>query len=291
MITTEWVEAKWNSKTKKRYVDLGYKYTKMGESFSIRVEDVSPWNKSQIEVKCDYCGDTYTTTLEKRTSALDQRKTTSKDTCSKTECVKSKILESNNRLFGADSYIESEEGRRHIDKVIFDKYGVDNVFQLESVKEKTKATNLLKYGEEHFTQTELYKEKSKATSLERYGTEYPVQSEEIKAKYIPKISGENHYNWKGGISPENNLIRMSQEMMKWKKDVYNRDFYTCQSCKIKGGKLNAHHIMNFADYPELRTALDNGITLCEKCHIQFHQVYGKSKTNREQLIEFLSSHD
>lgn len=291
MIITEWVEAKWNAKTKKRYEDLGYKYTKMGDSFSIRVKDVSPWNSSIIEVKCDYCGNKFSSTLTRRTAIMRQSASGSKkDACSRKECISEKIIESNNKLYNSDSFIGSETGRKKISESVMNKYGVSNVFQIEDVKDKIKATNIDRYGVESYTQTEEYRIKSKNTSLERYGTEYPSQSEEIKAKYIPKITGENHYNWKGGISPENNLIRMSREMLKWRKDVYNRDFYTCQKCLAKGGKLNAHHIMNFADFPELRTNLDNGTTFCEECHIQFHRVYGKNNTNREQLNEFLKSH-
>ena len=66
-------------------------------------------------------------------------------------------------------------------------------------------------------------------------------------------------------------IKVSPEYKYWRKCIYERDDYTCQECGDKNGnghtvKLNAHHIKPFAMFPELIYALDNGITLCEKCH-------------------------
>ena len=58
--------------------------------------------------------------------------------------------------------------------------------------------------------------------------------------------------------------------------------------KKRGGwKLNAHHIQNFAQYPELRTAIANGITFCKECHKEFHKIYGIKNNNAEQIKEFL----
>jgi hypothetical protein len=62
-----------------------------------------------------------------------------------------------------------------------------------------------------------------------------------------------------------------------------RGFYK----RIKGGKLHPHHIQNFAKFPELRFAIDNGITLSDKAHWEFHKKYGKHNNNREQMKEFL----
>ncbi len=81
----------------------------------------------------------------------------------------------------------------------------------------------------------------------------------------PNRSGPNHPSWTGKSS-ENKLIRSSIEYKEWRRQVFERDDYTCHICGIKGGNLNANHIKKFADYPDLRFDPTNGITLCEWCH-------------------------
>lgn len=101
--------------------------------------------------------------------------------------------------------------------------------------------------------------------------------------------GENAYTWKGGITPENVKIRNSIEYKLFIDSVFARDGYTCQKYGIKGVKLNVHHILNFSEHSELRFAIDNGITLSEKAHKEFHKIYGKKNNTREQIEEFLLS--
>lgn len=78
--------------------------------------------------------------------------------------------------------------------------------------------------------------------------------------------GEDNPNWKGGVSPINEMLRKTKEQKAWGKAVFKRDNYTCQFCGKRGGYLEADHIKQFALYPDLRTVLSNGRTLCLDCH-------------------------
>lgn len=62
------------------------------------------------------------------------------------------------------------------------KYGVANPFQLESVKEKIKKTNIERYGVDNPAKSQKVWDKIKATNLEKYGTEYVMSNDSIKEK-------------------------------------------------------------------------------------------------------------
>jgi hypothetical protein len=111
-------------------------------------------------------------------------------------------------------------------------------------------------------------------------------SPETIAKMSEDRSGENHWHWKGGITPELTTIRTSDEYDEWRTDVFRRDEFTCQKCYQVGGELRAHHQYNFAKYPTLRLEVSNGVTLCKECHDTFHSLFGRVYNNPNQLIKF-----
>lgn len=101
-----------------------------------------------------------------------------------------------------------------------------------------------------------------------YGRTHSIETREKIKQERKKQVGSKCPAWKGGITPENHKIRTSLEFRLWREAVFARDNWTCQKCGKRGStNLHAHHIKSFAEYKELRTSIENGITLCRKCHI------------------------
>lgn len=91
------------------------------------------------------------------------------------------------------------------------------------------------------------------------------------------MMGKNNINYKHGKSSET-LARDLTKVNRWRRRIFERDRYKCQKCgDDKGGNLRAHHIKTWANFPELRYELTNGITLCDSCHKWVH-----SKRNIEK---------
>jgi len=65
----------------------------------------------------------------------------------------------------------------------------------------------------------------------------------------------------------NQAYYKTPEHKKWRRSVYKRDGFVCKWPGCACNKdLEAHHIRKLASHPELRSAIDNGITLCEEHH-------------------------
>lgn len=104
-----------------------------------------------------------------------------------------------------------------------------------------------------------------------------------------KYTGKNNSNWNLNLTDEERKAnRHSSTNKAWRKKVYKRDNYICKCCGAKGVDVEAHHLENFSDNPTLRTDVDNGITLCKNCHLQFHMFYGFHHTTLEQTLEFIN---
>lgn len=280
MLLSKTVKIKWNSKIKKHYELLGYNYTKMGDEIIVKVEDLTDGSFVDIELQCDYCKQNYS---KKWCNYIKENKGSNihKDCCIK--CRKYKIQESVQKTYGVNSVLRLDEIKEQIKNTNIEKYGTENPFASEKIKTKIRGTNLERYGTESAMQNSEIQKKASDTCMKRYGVKYYVQTQIFR--------GEDSPRWKGGVAKIRSE-RFTYDYMKWRTEVFSKNNYTCQCCQDKSGngksiKLNAHHIMNWKDNPGLRFDVENGITLCEKCHNQFHSQYGKRYNTKEQIDNFL----
>ena len=75
-------------------------------------------------------------------------------------------------------------------------------------------------------------------------------------------------------------LYFTEKYKKWRNDIFERDDFTCQECKKRGGDLEAHHVEDFSkvikknNIETVEQALgcnelwkiNNGQTLCQECH-------------------------
>jgi 5-methylcytosine-specific restriction endonuclease McrA len=86
------------------------------------------------------------------------------------------------------------------------------------------------------------------------------------------MRGPLNPNWNGGaVRHERHTAMGRVEYINWRRAVYERDDFTCQDCEARGGRLHAHHLQPWAEFPALRYEIDNGVTLCVDCHRIRHE--------------------
>lgn len=81
-------------------------------------------------------------------------------------------------------------------------------------------------------------------------------------------SKENHYKWIDDRTKLSKTNRRDDSSYKeWRKNVYHRDNFICKiNNKDCLGRIEAHHILSWKDYIDLRYDVSNGITLCKYHH-------------------------
>ena len=103
--------------------------------------------------------------------------------------VSGKYTKLENFNIGYRKYCSSKCCNSDPDKIIstrnniINKYGVENISQLETIKYKKKKTCLKNYGVENPSQSLEIQNKIKQTNIERYGVEYAQQCDIIKNKF------------------------------------------------------------------------------------------------------------
>lgn len=104
-------------------------------------------------------------------------------------------------------------------------------------------------------------------SLSKYRKENPTNY--WLGKKRPDFTGENNPKWIKDRSKVKVGDRSLNDPLQkgWRKAVKDRDGWKCQIANMNCcGKLEAHHILPWSKFPELRYQINNGITLCHAHH-------------------------
>ena len=274
----------WNAKTKKHYVQLGYRFTNMNDKFLVKTEDLTHGSNVPVRVKCDYCGEEFSMEYYRYISSKNEE--VKMDCCNR--CKKYKIRDTLLQKHGVETpdKVDCARDKAYSTNMIL--YGARNPFSSEDIKKKIEDSNIKKYGYACANRNADVQEKRKKTCIERYGVDSHMKSE----KYRKLFSGANSPRWKPDKSSCSRIRdRSCIEYRQWRTDVFARDGYICQRCGGRGDKkfgIEAHHIVNYSSVESLRFEIDNGITLCHECHNLFHKTYGKTNNTQEQLSTFMS---
>lgn len=102
------------------------------------------------------------------------------------------------------------------------------------------------------------------------------------------VRGDKHPKWNAELTDEERMIKRAYpEYTEWRMQVFERDEYTCQICgDNKGGNLVAHHLNGYHWDKKARVDINNGVTLCESCHNDFHSIYGYGDNNIFQFAQY-----
>lgn len=191
LLSTE-IEVKWHPQTKQHYIDKGYTYTKLHDSFMAKVEDLTTGTHKRVEVECDYCHKHFT---KEYTVYLSEHSINNKDACFKCRPLKSKEIFEDK--YGVSNPFQLQSCKDKIKQTCLDRYGVENPGQAKEIKDKIAQTNMDKYGNKCTLCSDVIKEKAKATCRERYGVDNVFESKEIQE--VIKATHEAKYG-KGNIA-------------------------------------------------------------------------------------------
>lgn len=91
-----------------------------------------------------------------------------------------------------------------------------------------------------------------------------------------RLYGKDHPRY----NPESRKkARGAGKYAKWQQAVFTRDRVTCRHCGAIGIQMHAHHINSWSEFPELRFDVENGLTLCYRCHLIVHSAGHENSVN------------
>ena len=100
----------------------------------------------------------------------------------------------------------------------------------------------------------------------KYRKEHPEKKLESDKKSLDKLLTKSNYPHIKGT------LELESAYRSWANSVKKRDDYECVICGGEG-KI-AHHLFHKSKYPNISLNVENGITLCNSCHGEYHTING-----------------
>lgn len=311
MVITKEVENTWCPANKKHFEELGYKFTKMNDTFMAKFEDVPHGSDKFIDVKCDYCNKKiFPKQIKKYYSG---RKIIAKDCCN--DCRKQKAYEARIEKYGYfNAYVNGYTVEKHKEK--YQKEKGREIFQ--QVKDIFNEKDYTLLSEEYINNhTPIEYICNKHSKFGRQSITW-IHLKAGKGCYycgLDKTRGENNGNWNGGITSLNAFLRHA--IKPWVNDSLKNGDYKCDISGEKGF-IEVHHVYkNFKDIVEETLCITNldvrqnigdyfneeldlmsktcldlhykyglGVCVLKEYHIGFHSFYGIHNNTLEQYIEY-----
>lgn len=183
MILDNKIQIRINPRNIKHYEKLGYENLIMNNFIFVDPKDIPHTSHIEINCECDICH------VKKIIRLSDYNKITKNQTekyyCC--DCKNIKIKETNIKKYGVDNVFKSDIIKEKIVKTNNLKYGVDYPQQNKEIFNKTKITNKIKYGAEYVQQNKKVREKTEQTSLQKYNNKTSLCNEVVKKKIKKKL--------------------------------------------------------------------------------------------------------
>lgn len=244
MLLNKNITIKGHSRNIKHYKKLGYDI-KVGQEIEIKTQDLMKGSTTKVLVMCSNCK-------------------------SKKNVVFKDYINYTNNL--EDHYYCNKCRHLKIKDTVLNKYGVDNVMKIDSVKEKFNNSINTKYGVSHYSKTHEYKNKYKSTCRKKYGVDNVSNLQKIKDK-ISKQKIENF----NSIDKYQKIIPIEYSIKNYE---YNNDrnlIFTINH-NICGEDFTINR-MNLYD------RINNKNIVCTKCN----KVEDFSSSGEKEIVNFLKN--
>jgi hypothetical protein len=186
-------------------------------------------------------------------------------------------------------YIEFDKNNSKTQKTSvtnLEKYGVDNVFQSEKIKEKIRKSHMKKYGVDHHMKNDVVKNKMIKTLLEKYGVDNILKDNLVKEKI--KSTNKDRYGFDNpmknkGIAEKSKILHREvvKDNVNNNYDLINilRDDDFWKKMKTEKYSLNELCIEYNLNYGSLTNRL-----LSEEFYKKYYECYSFPKQQKQKEI-------